>query len=59
MIIIFIILATNIFYFMNKLLYSFCIVKEIPEEKQSSFLKTSNILTLILLINSFIEISFI
>ena len=42
----------------NKLTNSLCLVREIPEERQDKVFRMINVLILILLISSFIEISF-
>lgn len=58
MISIFIVFAIFILYNINRLTHSLCIQKEIPEEKQPKVFRTINVLITILLISSFVEISF-
>ncbi|WP_062352249.1 hypothetical protein [Bacillus kwashiorkori] len=58
MVLTFILVAGFILFYMNNLMHAFCIQKEIPDEKQPSVIRTVNILTLILLISSYIEILF-
>ncbi|MCU9612512.1 hypothetical protein OEV98_02900 [Caldibacillus lycopersici] len=58
MILTFIIIATLVIFFMNKQMDKFCNQKEIPEEKQPKIFRTTNILTTILLISSFVEFIF-
>ncbi|WP_371862533.1 hypothetical protein [Mesobacillus foraminis] len=58
MFIVFIIFASFILFFINKLTDSLCEQKEIPEERQSQVFRTINILVTILLISSFVEIMF-
>lgn len=55
---IFIFLATIIIFYMNLLMFRFCIQKEIPEEKHHQIIRTANIATMILLISSYVEILF-
>ncbi|MDQ0162323.1 hypothetical protein [Bacillus alveayuensis] len=56
MLIYFIIFAVFILFYINKLTNTLCIIREIPEEKQSNVFRTINILITILLISSYIEI---
>ncbi|MDQ0268940.1 hypothetical protein [Cytobacillus purgationiresistens] len=58
MISIFIIFAVFILYYINKMTYSLCLQKEIPEEKQPKVYRTINVLITILLISSFVDIAF-
>ncbi|ASV66336.1 hypothetical protein MKX67_07720 [Cytobacillus sp. FSL W7-1323] len=58
MISIFIIFAVFILYNINRLTFSLCLQKEIPEEKQPKVYRTINVLITILLISSFVEIAF-
>ncbi|MCM3178708.1 heme/copper-type cytochrome/quinol oxidase subunit 3 [Cytobacillus horneckiae] len=57
MISIFIVFAVFILYYINKMTYSLCLQKEIPEEKQPKVYRTINVLITILLISSFVEIA--
>ncbi|WP_313770650.1 hypothetical protein [Bacillus sp. S/N-304-OC-R1] len=52
----FIIFAVFILFNINKMTYSLCLQKEIPEERQPKVFRTINILITILLISSFVEI---
>ncbi len=54
----FIPLATVILFIINQLTNTLCIQKEIPEEKQPKVFRTINVLITILLISSYIEVSF-
>lgn len=56
--IVFILFASFILFYINKLTDSLCEQKEIPEERQSKVFRTINILVTILLISSFVEIMF-
>ncbi|MFZ3589805.1 hypothetical protein ACOI1C_11120 [Bacillus sp. DJP31] len=58
MIILYIPLAVLILYYINSLTNALCIQKEIPEERQSKVFRTINILVTILLISSFVEVTF-
>ncbi|MBM7659930.1 hypothetical protein JOC85_000697 [Bacillus mesophilus] len=58
MIILYIPLAVLILYFINSLTNALCIQKEIPEERQPKVFRTINILITILLISSFVEVTF-
>ncbi|KAB2330967.1 hypothetical protein ACQCT6_06200 [Cytobacillus gottheilii] len=58
MISIFIVFAIFILFYINKMTYSLCLQKEIPEERQPKVYRTINVLITILLISSFVEISF-
>lgn len=59
LVVIYILLASTIIFYMNVLMEEFCQKKEIPEEKQSQIFSTANLLTLILLISSFVEMMFV
>ncbi|WP_243291461.1 hypothetical protein [Bacillus sp. FJAT-47783] len=52
----FIIFAVFILFYINKLTNTLCIIREIPEEKQTNVFRTINVLITILLISSYIEI---
>ena len=52
------IFALFILYYTNKLSDRFCLKKEIPEAKQAKFFRTINILITILLISTYIEITY-
>ncbi|PQD95529.1 hypothetical protein CYL18_09610 [Pradoshia eiseniae] len=43
-------------YYINRLSTSFCIKKEIPEERQDRFYRTINVLITILLVSTYLEI---
>jgi hypothetical protein len=58
MISIFIIFAIFIVFSINKMTNTLCIQKEIPEERQPKVFRTINILILILLTSSYLEILF-
>ncbi|QED47128.1 MULTISPECIES: hypothetical protein [Cytobacillus] len=51
----FIIFAIFILFNINKMTYSLCLQKDIPEERQPKVYRTINILVTILLISSFVE----
>ncbi|WP_210364665.1 hypothetical protein [Bacillus sp. REN3] len=53
---VFILFAFFILFYINKLTDSLCIQKEIPEDKHGKIFRTINILVTILLVSSFIEI---
>ncbi|AEP85945.1 hypothetical protein B4073_1008 [Bacillus subtilis] len=50
--------AVFILYFINRLTNTLCLVREIPEERQDKVFRFINVSILILLISSFVEISF-
>ncbi|WP_163101755.1 hypothetical protein [Peribacillus alkalitolerans] len=54
----FILFAAVILFNINNLTNSLCQQKEIPEEKQPGIFRTINILITILLLSSYVEISF-
>ncbi|MDQ0217613.1 hypothetical protein ELQ35_06260 [Peribacillus cavernae] len=54
----FILFSAVILYNINKLTNSLCLQKEIPEDRQPRVFRTINILITILLLSSYIEISF-
>ncbi|MHB0831571.1 hypothetical protein [Bacillus licheniformis] len=54
----FILFAVFTVFNINKLTNSLCLVREIPEERQDKVFRMINVLILILLISSFIDISF-
>ncbi|WHY78899.1 hypothetical protein QNH20_07145 [Neobacillus sp. WH10] len=56
MISVFIVFAIFILFYVNKMTYSLCIQKEIPEENQHKVFRTINVLITILLISSYVEI---
>jgi len=56
--IIFLILATIIIFYLNILMYRFCIQKEIPEEKHHTIIHTTNISIVILLLSSYVSMLF-
>ncbi|AIE59250.1 hypothetical protein [Bacillus methanolicus] len=58
MISVFIIFSIFIVFYINKLTNSLCIQKEIPEDRQPKVFRTINILILILLTSSYLEILF-
>ncbi|WML49653.1 hypothetical protein RCG23_06765 [Neobacillus sp. PS3-34] len=58
MISIFIVFAIFILFYVNKMTYSLCIQKEIPDERQPKVFRTINVLITILLISSYVEILF-
>ncbi|KAF1680331.1 hypothetical protein AAGG74_08965 [Bacillus mexicanus] len=58
MLVYFIIAAVFIVFFINRLTNTLCLVREIPEERQDKVFRFINISILILLISSFVEISF-
>jgi hypothetical protein len=58
MISVFIILAIFILFYVNKMTDSLCIQKEIPAERQQKVFMIINILITILLLSSYVEISF-
>ncbi|ASS89378.1 MAG: hypothetical protein C6W58_10925 [Bacillaceae bacterium] len=58
MLLYFIIFAVFILFYINKLTTALCSIRELPEEKQSNVFRTINVLITILLISSYIEISF-
>jgi hypothetical protein len=51
-------LALMILYFINHLTNALCIQKEIPEDRQLKVFRTINILVTILLVSSYIEVTF-
>lgn len=54
----FIIFSGFILYNINRLTASLCLQKEIPEDRQPTIFRTINILITILLLSSYIEITF-
>ncbi|EIJ81962.1 hypothetical protein C0966_01840 [Bacillus methanolicus] len=58
MISVFILFAAFIVFYINKLTNTLCIQKEIPEDRQPKVFRTINILILILLTSSYLEILF-
>ncbi|MEK4219553.1 hypothetical protein NYE57_15940 [Bacillus sp. FSL L8-0222] len=54
----FIVTALFIVHFINRLTNTLCLVREIPEERQDKVFRFINVCILILLISSFVEISF-
>ncbi|WP_376700711.1 hypothetical protein [Bacillus sp. A1] len=54
----FIVTALFILYFINRLTNTLCLVREIPEDRQDKVFRFINVSILILLISSFVEISF-
>ncbi|WP_108671974.1 hypothetical protein [Peribacillus acanthi] len=54
----FILFAAVILFNINNLTNNLCLQKEIPEEKQAGIFRTINILITILLLSSYVEISF-
>ncbi|MCM3797419.1 hypothetical protein M4A92_01960 [Caldibacillus thermoamylovorans] len=58
LLIVFLILATIIIFYLNILMYRFCIQKEIPEEKYHTIIHTTNISTIILLLSSYVAMLF-
>jgi len=52
----FIIFAVFVIYNINRLTNSLCIQKEIPEDRQPKVFRTINILVMILLVSSYVEI---
>ncbi|MCM3161986.1 MULTISPECIES: hypothetical protein [Bacillaceae] len=56
MIIFFILFAVFILFYINKLTNALCLVREIPEDRQTKVFRTINVLITILLISSYIEI---
>ncbi|KUP07947.1 hypothetical protein Q75_04095 [Bacillus coahuilensis p1.1.43] len=55
---VFIVMAGFILYFINTLTFTLCTTREMSEEKQASVFRTINILITILLVSSYIEILF-
>ncbi|WP_096155249.1 MULTISPECIES: hypothetical protein [Bacillus] len=58
MAILFIPVAVFILFYINKLTNALCEQKEIPEERQGKVFRTINVLILILLISSYVDILF-
>jgi hypothetical protein len=58
MLILFILFAVFILFYINKLTNTLCLVREIPEDRQTKVFRTINVLITILLISSYIEILF-
>ncbi|MFP7737786.1 hypothetical protein ACLHDF_31725 [Priestia aryabhattai] len=58
MYIFFIVFALFILFYINALTNTLCIQKEIPTEKQPKVFRTINVLITILLVSSYIEVSF-
>ncbi|WP_308315082.1 hypothetical protein [Bacillus sp. M6-12] len=54
----FILFSGAILYNINKMTNILCIQKEIPEDRQPKVFRTINILITILLLSSYVEISF-
>ncbi|PLR77981.1 hypothetical protein CU633_07695 [Bacillus sp. V3-13] len=54
----FIAFAVFIVFYINKMTNSLCIQKEIPEDRQPKVFRTINILILILLTSSYVELLF-
>ncbi|WP_367946587.1 hypothetical protein [Bacillus sp. V59.32b] len=54
----FILFSFVILYNINRLTNTLCLQKEIPEDRQPKVFRTINILITILLLSSYIEISF-
>ncbi|ALC80612.1 hypothetical protein AM592_02710 [Bacillus gobiensis] len=57
MIFYFMVFSVFILYYINKLTNALCLVREIPEDRQDKVFRWINVLILILLISSFVEIS--
>ncbi|WP_226670069.1 hypothetical protein [Metabacillus litoralis] len=55
MVIFFILFAVFILFYINKLTNALCLVREIPEDRQTKVFRTINVLITILLISSYIE----
>nr|WP_253958083.1 hypothetical protein [Metabacillus halosaccharovorans] len=55
-IIFFILFAVFILFYINKLTNTLCLVREIPEDRQTKVFRTINVLITILLISSYIEV---
>ncbi|AJI20715.1 hypothetical protein H8R29_03005 [Priestia megaterium] len=58
MYIFFIVFALFILFYINALTNTLCIQKEVPAEKQPKVFRTINVLITILLVSSYIEVSF-
>ncbi|WP_282035380.1 hypothetical protein [Metabacillus indicus] len=58
MIAFFILFAVFILFYINKLTSTLCLVREIPEDRQTKVFRTINVLITILLVSSYIEILF-
>ncbi|MTH53374.1 hypothetical protein GKZ89_08090 [Bacillus mangrovi] len=56
MIILFIFFAVFILFYINTLTNRLCLVREIPEDRQTKVFRMINVLITILLISSYIEI---
>ena len=58
--ILFVLVLFSVFYLfqINRLTYTLCMRREIPEEKQPKIFRTINILVTILLISLYIEVTF-
>ncbi|HZH59140.1 MAG TPA: hypothetical protein VEY70_06145 [Metabacillus sp.] len=52
----FILFAVFILFYINKLTNTLCLVREIPEDRQTKVFRTINVLITILLISSYIEV---
>ncbi len=55
---IFLVCSVFILFHMNQLTDKFCLKIEIPEEKQTEIFMTINVLILILLVSTYVEILF-
>ncbi|OEH91714.1 hypothetical protein [Bacillus solimangrovi] len=58
MILFFIPFALFILFFINTMTNSLCLQRDIPEERQPKVFRTINVLVTILLISSYVEVSF-
>jgi hypothetical protein len=56
LIVVYFVLAVLFIMYMNVLMERFCQVKQVPDDKQENVFQTTNILTVILLITTYIEI---
>ncbi|MEW9501669.1 hypothetical protein [Jeotgalibacillus marinus] len=52
----FILFTVFIFYSINSMTNKLCVQKEIPDERQQKVFRTINILILILLVSSYVEV---
>jgi hypothetical protein len=55
---VFIVFAIAILYFINQLTTKLCDQKQIPEERQPKLFRNINVLITILLISSYVEVTF-
>lgn len=55
----FILFASFILYYINSLTGALCIKREIPEERQEKVFRTINILITILLLSTYVKITYI